>query len=265
MYTFIVMKKPTNLHLLTKEFKKQARGFDFDRFNYNRESFLNKVLKYLNPNKTDTLLEVAAGTGACGRFFSKHVHHVLCLDATLPMLEEALRLNTLKKIKNISLIRGFAQDLPFLSNSIDCALTRLSLHHFDDVDACFKDIARVIKKGGKFALIDMEAAPESKRKLNDHLETLRDPSHVKSLSDQEMINLFKKNNFEILHHSITKMPLVIQDWLDLTKTPAKIQKQLLDIFNKDIKGNNKSGFELFMKNNKLHFNQRWVLIVGKKK
>ena len=259
------MKKPTNLKLLNQEFKKQARGFDSKKFNYNRLSFLNKVLKYLEPSKTDTLLEVAAGTGACGRFFSKHVSHVLCLDATLPMLKEALRLNTKKNIKNITLIHGYAQDLPFLDNSIDCALTRLSLHHFDDVNACFKDICRVIKKNGKFALIDMEAAPTKKRKLNDHLETLRDPSHVKSLSDVEMINLFKKNNFKILHHSITKMPLVIQDWLDLTKTPAKIQKHLFNVFKKDIKGNNKSGFELFMKNGKLHFNQRWVLIVGQKK
>ncbi|MCF0227684.1 MAG: hypothetical protein HUJ52_02585, partial [Malacoplasma sp.] len=93
---------------------------------------------------------------------------------------------------------------------------------------------------------------------------LRDPSHVKSLSDKEMINLFKKNNFKILHHSITKMPLVIQDWLDLTKTPAKVQKEILAIFACDLQGQNKSGFELFVENNKLRFNQRWVLIVGKK-
>ena len=205
------MKKPSNLAILTREFKKQAKGFESDKFNYNRESFLNKVLRQLKPNKKDTLLEVAAGTCACGRFFSKYVHHVLCLDAALPMLKEAQRLNTKKRINNISLIHGFAQDLPFLSNSIDCVLTRLSLHHFDDVESCFADIARVIRKGGKFALIDMEAAPEKKREYNDYIERLRDPSHVKSLSDKEMISLFKRNGFEIIHHSITKMPLTIQD------------------------------------------------------
>lgn len=38
-------------------------------------------------------------------------------------------------------------------------------------------------------MIDMEAADEPLRKTEDEIETLRDPSHVKNVSKNEMLEL----------------------------------------------------------------------------
>lgn len=50
-------------------------------------------------------------------------------------------------------------------------------------------MVRVLKPGGKLVMIDMEAADEPLRKTEDEIETLRDPSHVKNMSKNEMLEL----------------------------------------------------------------------------
>ena len=77
---------------------------------------------------------------------------------------------------NISFVQGDAEQLSFLDNSFDIVISRLAFHHFSKPKRCFSEMARVLKPGGKFAVINMEAAQEYLRDTEDKLETLRDPS-----------------------------------------------------------------------------------------
>lgn len=58
-------------------------------------------------------------------------------------------------------------------------------------------MVRVLRPGGKFVLIDMEAADEGLRNTEDKIETMRDPSHVKNMSMNEMLNLFAMHNLSV--------------------------------------------------------------------
>lgn len=49
----------------------------------------------------------------------------------------------------------------------------------------------MLKKGGKLAVIDMEAAPEELRDTEDKIETLRDFSHVRNRSLKKFEDLFR--------------------------------------------------------------------------
>ena len=131
---------------------------------------------------TDIVLEVAAGTCACGRAFAPLVQTVVCLDATAPMLQVGKKEAQESHLDNMVFVKGYAEELPFLDNSFDIVLSRLAFHHFTDTDNVFREMVRVLKPGGKLILIDMEAADEPLRKTEDEIETLRDPSHVKNLS-----------------------------------------------------------------------------------
>jgi len=57
--------------------------------------------------------------------------------------------------------------------------------------------ARVLKSGGKLILIDMEAAAEDLRIVQDEIEALRAPSHIRNLSNIEMLQLFSDHHFVV--------------------------------------------------------------------
>lgn len=58
-------------------------------------------------------------------------------------------------------------------------------------------MVRVLRLGGKLVLIDMEAAEEELRDIEDKIETMRDPSHVRNMSKSELLNLFAANNLSL--------------------------------------------------------------------
>ena len=86
------------------------------------------------PKQPDIVLEVAAGTCACGRSFAPLVQTVVCLDATLPMLQIGKREATNSHLNNMVFVKGYAEELPFLDDSFDVVFSRLAFHHFIDID-----------------------------------------------------------------------------------------------------------------------------------
>ena len=161
-------------------------------------------------------------------------------------------------------IKGFSEDLPFLENSFDNVLSRLSFHHFTDVETSFKEMLRVLKPGGKLIVIDMGATVKELRKIQDEIETLRDPSHVKNLSTEEIQSLFEKYRLELKEKDITEIPQNLQNWMKLTKTPETTQQQIIQRMKNELNGGLKTGFFPYIKDEQIYFNQRWVFISGKK-
>lgn len=181
-----------NLEIINSSFEKQSSNFESSLLNFSKEDYLQYTISKINPNKDDKVLETASGTCICGRSFAPIVESVVCLDATEAMLSVGKKAAEDNNLKNITFVKGYAEELPFLEDSYDIVFTRLSFHHFTDIEKCFSEMVRVVKKGGKIAIIDMGACEESLREIQDKIETLRDPSHVKNLSESEMENLFKK-------------------------------------------------------------------------
>lgn len=128
------------------------------------------------------MLEVAAGTCICGRAVASFVSHVVCLDATKAMLEKGREECQSENLKNITLVKGFAEELPFLGNSFDIVLSRLAFHHIPAYKTAFKEMARFLSPNGKLVLIDMVPADENLRSEIDLIEKMRDPSHNLSLT-----------------------------------------------------------------------------------
>ena len=165
---------------------------------------------------------------------------------------------------NMAFVIGDAQELPFLANSFDIVISRLAFHHFPDVNRAFEEMVRVLKPNGKLILIDMEAAESKLRTIRDTLETLRDPSHVRNLSKNEMLNLFASHAFYIDKCETTSLPTSLDQWLDFTKTPALNRQKLIDYFKREQKGMDKTGFYPYETDHGIFFDQKWILIVGRK-
>ncbi len=103
-----------------------------------------------------TLLDIGCGTGRLLR----DVHarwpqaRLLGVDPAEGMIVVARKLTP-----EATLLMGSAEALPLGGASVDVALSTLSFHHWRDQAAGLREIARVLRPGGRFILVDVCAPP----------------------------------------------------------------------------------------------------------
>jgi len=242
-------------------FKKQAKKFA--AYHMSKTEYTDYLIKRIGAKGTEHALEVAAGTCICGRALAPFVKDITCLDLTEEMLAQGKRLAGENQINNIYFQTGNAEELPYDSETFDLVVTRLSFHHFDNPEKPFGEMNRVLKKGGKLVVWDMEAAEESLRTMDDKIEKMRDMSHTRILSREEFEKLFEKD-FELQCEETTLVPVNLNSWLELTDTPEDVQKEITDLMKAELAGGSKTGFSPYKKESQIMFDHRWLLLIGEK-
>lgn len=256
--------KPENIEIINKSFEIQAPYFESRAVNFLKEDYLHYTLSSAAPEQRDVVLEVAAGTCACGRSFSPLVQMVVCLDATPGMLRIGKQKAEKSHLDNMVFVKGYAEELPFLDNSFDIVFSRLAFHHFVNVNTPFSEMVRVLKPDGKLIMIDMEAADEELRNIEDEIETLRDSSHVKNLSKTEMKQLYVDNGLHIEKCETTEIEQRLSNWLNLTNTPKTAQQEIINRMLREMDGKDKTGLSPYQGETDIYFRQKWILTLGRK-
>ena len=257
------MKKPENLKEINRSFELQAAGFESGSLNFTKEDYLKKTVDIVSPDKGMTMLEVAAGTCAVSRSFAPYVNLTVCLDATEAMLHVGRTEAEKSGLNNMVFVKGYAEELPFLSDTFDIVISRLAFHHFTAVQAVFDEMVRVLKPGGRIVLIDMLAPEEELRGIRDEIETLRDPSHVRNLSKAEMMRLFQKKGLLIVVDDVTRMSVELENWMKLTKIPEDDTARIRSLMDAEINGGDKTGFYPYRTDKGIRFDQKWEMLIGK--
>lgn len=255
-------QKRNNIKEIQKAFGEQAQGFDAGNYHLSKAEYQEYMIKRTEPESTDNLLEVAAGTCICGRAFAPYVKQVTCLDATSAMLEVGKKEAEHTGISNITFVKGIAEELPFLDNSFDIVISRLAFHHFVNPEEIFKEMKRVLKPGGKLVLMDMAPQKEELRTQIDELEQMRDFSHVKELTTKEMRSLYEENNMELVTQELINVPVSVEGWMELTHTPEETKEVLREKIKSDIEGKSDTGFLPYLKEKELYFDHHWIFNMG---
>lgn len=254
--------KPSNLTEINKAFTAQAAGFESQKLHLSKQEYLDYTVRMTAPQITDSVLEVAAGTCVCGRSLAPHAGHVICLDATPAMLEVGRAECGKAGIDNISFIKGYAEELPFLDESFDIVISRLAFHHFAGAEEPFKEMVRVLKPGGKLVMIDMVPDDAALRNEVDRIERMRDPSHVRDLIPDEMKELYDSNGLSLAVQERTDIPVSLEAWMDLTKPADDTRKKIKAMMLNDMEGKIITGFSPYLMEEQIHFNQHWILNIG---
>lgn len=76
----------SNANIIQKSFTEQAKNFETKSMNFTKQEYLEHMVSCVNPQNSNTVLEVAAGTCICGRSLAPFVKNVTCLDMTTSML-----------------------------------------------------------------------------------------------------------------------------------------------------------------------------------
>ena len=254
---------PKHVSNIQTSFTAQAQDFENKNMNFSKQEYLAYTVRCVAPAPSDCVLEAAAGTCACGRSIAPFVTSVICLDATPAMLAVGKAEAEKSGMKNMQFINGYVEDMPFENKYFDIVINRLAFHHFTDMEKPFSEMNRVLKIGGKLVIIDMEAAEESLREIEDKIETMRDPSHIKNRSQDEFLFLYEKYGYTVTKQEATTIPVSLAAWLALTNTPYNIGKEIEDLLNAEMRNGNSTGFRPYMHNGEMYFEQRWVLFIGR--
>lgn len=103
---------------------------------------------------SDTIVaDLGCGTGEMTARLAPFVQRVIGVDASAEMLQAASR--RVGGAGNVDLRRGDLESLPIDDARLDIALVTLVLHHVAHPAAALKEVARVLKPGGRLVLVDM--------------------------------------------------------------------------------------------------------------
>ncbi|MDD5371644.1 MAG: arsenite methyltransferase, partial [Anaerolineaceae bacterium] len=116
-----------------------------------RESAIAKA--YLRPEMI--VADVGAGTGFMAAGLATRVQQVHVVDTSAAMLEVARK--NLAQFDNIEYHQGEALSLPLPDESVDIAFANMYLHHCIDPLGAIREMARIVKPGGRLVITDMDA------------------------------------------------------------------------------------------------------------
>lgn len=115
------------------------------------------VVALVDPQPGERVLDIGAGMGAATVRAAVAVGdgHVVAVDP-LPVMRTILGMRRWwpGRTGRITVLEGSAEELPVADASIDAAWATNALHHFDDLEGAARELARVVRPGGRATFVE---------------------------------------------------------------------------------------------------------------
>lgn len=177
------------------------------------------------------VLDIATGGGHTALAFAPHAAEVVASDLTEAMLKAAEGFVQSKGAANVSFVRADAEALPFADAAFDVVTCRIAPHHFSDVQKFVNEVARVLKAGGRFVLVDSlaPADPDLDRFINE-VEVMRDPTHVRAYTEAEWRSFVAAAGLAVLQTAVHVKKHNFADWVSRSQMSAEGVAELAERF-----------------------------------
>jgi ubiquinone/menaquinone biosynthesis C-methylase UbiE len=145
------------------------------------------------------------------------------------MLETAQAFLFEQGVTNAQFELADAEDLPFDDASFDRVTCRIAPHHFPNVGQFVQEVARVLKIGGLFLLIDNIVPNDAMLDaFNNKVEKWRDSSHGRSYSQKEWEAFFMQASLVVEHAETFRKTHNYDDWTDRSQLAVSNKAALAD-------------------------------------
>jgi SAM-dependent methyltransferase len=177
---------------------------------------LDLVVEWCEPAEGVKALDVATGGGHVARRLREAGCQVVTLDPSPGMQADVL---------------APAEHIPFDDGAFDVVVTRIAPHHFEDVRAAVAELERVSNR-----LVVIEDTLYSSER-HEQAEKLRDPTHVRSYTEDEWRELLSEAGLEVEQVECFEKEHPLEDWLARTgcegADAARVRELLADRMNDD--------------------------------
>jgi ubiquinone/menaquinone biosynthesis C-methylase UbiE len=205
----------TQKDLIRERFTKTVEAFGDFSVSY-RAQFADRLSEMMGARANERAVDLACGPGTLALQFAKKVRWVCGVDLTPAMLARARSTAESEGLGNLGFMLGDALALPIPDGALDLAVTSYSLHHMPDAAGVIREMARVIKRGGRVGIIDI-FVPEDSRvgELNNRIEIVRDPSHTRTLSRSEFEGRVREAGLHITAAEVHELPRSFNHWMSV--------------------------------------------------
>lgn len=166
-----------------------------------------RLLDALGEAPLGTLLDIGTGTGRMAELFAPHAARIVALDKSLEMLRVARAKLQHLPASQIELVQGDFVDLPFAAAGFDTVILHQVLHFATDPARVLGEAARVLKAGGRIAIVDFAS--------HDREELRTRHQHVRlGFSDRQMAALLRAAGFSApAPIALAGASLVVKIWV----------------------------------------------------
>jgi SAM-dependent methyltransferase len=172
---------------------------------------LDLLIEWCEPGPGVRALDVATGGGHVARRLSEAGCEVVTVDPAPGMQATVV---------------ARAEDLPFADGSFDVVACRIAAHHFEDVRAAVREMARVTRD--RVVVEDNVYVSEAV----EAAEKLRDPTHVRCYSEEEWRVFFSGAGLKLEAEETFNRRADVEAWLARVDTPeddaARVRELLAD-------------------------------------
>lgn len=165
------------------------------------------LLKLASPQGNEEFLDIGTGTGQVLQLFSDHIRQGWGIDLSSDMLSIArANLEANGKV-NCAVRQGDMYQVPFSADSFDLVSIHQVLHYADEPVRALAEAARVLRQGGRLAIVDF--APHEE-------ETLRtDHQHRRlGFSEKEVADICRDCGLDIKEvQHLPGDPLTVTLWV----------------------------------------------------
>ena len=153
------LKTPRTASLEGIEDPKAAEAYDrisrTPPFKLIRRGFVKKLKSY---DVKGTIVDIGCGPGYLLQAVAKELseNFLVGVDVSREMVEKAkANFESMGYGERVGFKQGSADHLPFEDGTQDFIISSLSLHHWGEPQAAFKEIYRVLKPGGQILIYDL--------------------------------------------------------------------------------------------------------------
>jgi SAM-dependent methyltransferase len=174
---------------------------------------LDLLVEWCEPGPDVKVLDVATGGGHVARRLREQGCTVVTVDPAPGMKADVV---------------APADHLPFADGSFDVVTCRIAAHHFPDIAAAVKEMARVSNR-----LLVIEDNVFRGERVEE-AERLRDPTHVRCYSEDEWKDVVTDVGFEVEKIEHFDRRQSVAAWLERVDTPPDAAARVRELLADDI-------------------------------
>jgi ArsR family transcriptional regulator len=141
------------------------------------------------------IADLGAGDGAFALLLAQRAEQVIAVDASANMLEFGREQAVRHGIENVEFRLGDMEELPIENAAVDLVFFSQSLHHALHPERAVHQAARILRPGGRIAILDL-----SKHRFEEARELYADERL--GFSEAELMDLLEKTGFRNVTTSI---------------------------------------------------------------